>query len=108
MFCVPSVAAAECSDSDSCNSCMATALTTGVISVIVTALLVVGISMAVHITVYQYVHKPRLLHADYKLEPGGGDTTVYDVVDERVGTTLEMKRNKAYGVAKSRGNICAA
>ena len=37
-------------------------------------------------------------------ESGGGDAIVYDVVGERVGTTLEMKQNEAYGVAKSRDN----
>ena len=83
---------------------MVTTLTTGVISVITTALLVAGISMAVHITVHQCVYKPRFISADRKPESGDGDGTVYDVVDERVGTTLEMKQNEAYGVAKSRGN----
>ena len=53
---------------------MATALTTGVIGVIITALLVAGIAVAVHITVYQCVYKPRLIHsAGHKLEPGGDD-----------------------------------
>ena len=91
-------------DCDQCDSCIATALTTGVISVITTALLVAGISMAVHIIVYQCVYKPRFISADCKPESGGGDAIVYDVVDERVGTTLEMKQNEAYGVAKSRDN----
>ena len=35
----------------------------------------------------------------------GDDTTVYDVVNERVGTTLEMKENKAYGVTTARGTM---
>ena len=48
--------------------------------------------------------KPKFISADRKPESGDGDATVYDVVDERVGTTLEMKQNEAYGVAKSRGN----
>ena len=89
-----------------CDSCMATALTTGVISVIITAFLVVVISVAVHCTVYQCVYKvkPRFISADRKPESGGGDAIVYDVVDERVGKTLEMKQNEAYGVAKSRDN----
>ena len=60
--------------------------------------------MAVHIIVYQCVYKPRFISAGHKPESGGGDAIVYDVVDERVGTTLEMKQNEAYGVAKSRGN----
>ncbi len=83
---------------------MVTTLTTGVISVITTALLVAGISMAVHISIYQCVYKPRFISADRKPESGGGDATVYDVVDEKVGTTLEMEQNEAYGVAKSRDN----
>ena len=33
--------------------------------------------------------------------PGNDDVNVYDVVDERVGTTVEMKENEVYGVAKS-------
>ena len=35
-----------------CGSCMVTALTAGVVSVIITALLVSGISVAIHIVVY--------------------------------------------------------
>ena len=99
---VATVAAEHC---DQCDSCMATALTTGVISVIITALLVAGISVAVHVIVYQCVCKPRLIHAGHKLEPGGGDATLYDVVNEKLkgGITLEMKENESYGVAKSRG-----
>ena len=31
---------------------------------------------------------------------GGGDAIVYDVVDERVGTALEIKKNEAYGLAR--------
>ena len=48
--------------------------------------------------------KPRFISADHKPESGGGDAIVYDVADERVGTTLEMKQNEAYGVAKSEDN----
>ena len=33
---------------------------------------------------------------------GVGDAIVYDVVDERIGTALEMKQNEAYGIAKSK------
>ena len=33
---------------------------------------------------------------------GGGDAIVYDVIDERVGTELEMKQNEAYGLARSK------
>ena len=73
---------------------MATALTTGVISVITTALLVAGISMVVHVIVYQCVYKPRLTSAGCRNpKPGGDDCT--DVPDERVGGTLEMKENEA-------------
>ena len=36
-----------------------------------------------------------------KPESGSADATVYDVVDERVRTTLEMKENEAYGITKS-------
>ena len=57
--------------------------------------------MAVDITVYQCVCKPRYIHAGRKLEPAA----VYDVVNERVGTALEMKENEAYGMAKSRGTM---
>ena len=98
--------AADLEHYDQYDSCMATALTTGVISVIITALLVAGISVAVHFIVYQCVYKvkPRFISADCKPESGSGDAVVYDAVDERVGTTLEMKQNEAYGVTKSRGN----
>ena len=84
---------------------MATALTTGVISVIITALLVAGISVVIHITVYHCVYRPKLMSAGHQRpESGSADATVYDIVDERVRTTLEMKENETYGVAKSRGS----
>ena len=104
--CSVATVAADLEHCDQCDSCMATALTTGVISAINTALLVAVISVVVHFTVYECVYKvkPRFINTDGKPESRGGDATVYDVVDERVGTTLEMKQNEAYGVAKSRGN----
>ena len=60
------------------------------------ALLVAVISVAGHFIVYQCVYKvkPRFISADRKPESGGGDAIVYDVVDERVGTTLKMKQMK--------------
>ena len=91
-----------------CGSCTVTALTAGVVSVIITALLVSGISVAIHIVVYQCVYKPRLIQKSQAVVggaglrgdiTGGGDAIVYDVVDERVGTALEMKKNEAYGLA---------
>ena len=56
--CVATVAA-DLDHCDRCDSCMVTTLdlTTGVISVITTAPLVAGISMAFHITVYQCIYK---------------------------------------------------
>ena len=88
----------------SCNSI--TALTTGVVSVIITALLVSGVSVAIHIVVYQCVYKRRLKShavryiaggADLEGDiTGGVDNVVYDVVGKRVGTALEMKKNEAY------------
>ena len=57
----------------------------------------------IHITVYyQCVYKPRLISratgSTSRVEPARGDEAiVYDVVDERMGTTLEMKENEAYG-----------
>ena len=85
----------ECQDQF--DSSMATALTTGVISVITTALLVAGISIVVHVIVYQCVYKPRLTGVGcHRPKPGGDDYT--DVADERVETTLEMEENEAYSV----------
>ena len=56
----------------------------------------------IHIIVYQCVYKPRLASAGHqKPKSGSTDATVYDIVDKRVRTTLEMKENEAYGVAKS-------
>ena len=66
--------------------------------------------MAIHIVVYQcvYKYKPGLIQKSQAVVgsaglrediTGGGDAIVYDVVDERVGTALEMKKNEAYGLA---------
>ena len=102
------------SDSENqCGTCTVTALTAGVVSAVITALLVAGISVAIHIAVYQCLYKPRLRSStviqggtdqrDDVTGAGGGDAIiVYDVVDERVGTGLEMKQNKAYGLARSK------
>ena len=30
---------------------------------------------------------------------------MYDIIDERVGTTLEMKQNEAYGLTKQEATI---
>ena len=88
----------------SCANC--TVALTIIVTVVITALLVAGISVIIHIVVYQCVYKRRLTRlafggASQKVEGGDGDAIVYDVVDERVGTALEMKDNEAYGVAKS-------
>ena len=40
--------------------CTVPALTAGVVSTVITALLVAGISVAIHIAVYQCLYKPRL------------------------------------------------
>ena len=99
-----------------CDSCTATALTTSLISVIITAFLVTGISVIVHIAVYLCFYKPRLKSSatactcgactgqtDDVVGSGGSDAIVYDVVDERIGTAaLEMKENEAYSVGISR------
>ena len=97
-------------DKTLCDPCTVTALTVGVVSAVITALLVAGISMAIHIAVYQCLYKPRLRSStvtqggtDQRDDvTGGGDAIVYDVVDERVGTALEMKQNEAYGLARSK------
>ena len=105
-------------DAQVCVSvCTDTALTAGVVSAVVTALLVAVISVAIHIAVYQCLYKPRLRSSTVvqgstservditggseSSDAGGGDAVVYDVVDERVGSALEMKKNEAYGIAKS-------
>ena len=101
------------SDSENqCDTCTVIALTAGVVSAVITALLVAGISVAIHIAVYLCLYKPRLRSAvaqggtdqryDVTGAGGGGDAIVYDVVDERVGTALEMKQNEAYGLARSK------
>ena len=61
--------------------------------------------MAIHITAYQCVYKSRLTRcvigsASQKVEPGDGDASVYDVVDDSVGIALEIRINEAYGVTK--------
>ena len=70
-----------------------------------------GISFVIHIAVYQCFYKPRLRsftstavggesHDQREGVTGSEDGIVYDVVNESVGTTLEMKENKAYSVDK--------
>jgi hypothetical protein len=101
------------------SQCTAIATITGVISAIVTALLVAGICLTIHIAVYLCFYKPRLRsststavgghdESHYQREgvTGSGDAIVYEVVNERprVGAALEMtemKENEAYGVARS-------
>ena len=96
--------------------CTVTAITTGVISVIITALVVAGISFSIQISIYQCFYKPRLRSISATIvtatdgdhnqtEAGGGEAIVYEVVDERVGTTLEMKQNEAYCVNKTVGGL---
>ena len=74
---------------------------------VVTALVVAGISVAIHIAVYQCLYKPRLRSStvtqggtdqrDDVTGAGGGDGIVYDYIDESIG--CEMDRNEAYGDA---------
>ena len=88
------------------------AITTGVVSAIITALLVGGICL---IGVYQCLYKPRLRsstsiavgghdesHRQKEGVTGSGDAIVYDVVNERPGVAaaLEMKENEAYSINK--------
>ena len=95
------------------ESCRVTAVTVGVVIAVVTALLVVIISVAVHIAVYQCFYKPRLMRSSPVVQDGSsqtddvttagggvGDAIVYDVVNEREGTVLEMRQNEAYGLVK--------
>ncbi|MCG8622279.1 MAG: hypothetical protein MJE68_09830 [Proteobacteria bacterium] len=101
----------------STSQCIAIATTTGVVSAIITALLVAGICIAIHIAVYQCFYKPRLRyststavggheksHSQMEGVMGSGDAIVYDVVNERpghgVGTALEMRENEAYSINK--------
>ena len=98
--------------------CTVTAITTGVTSVIITALIVAGTSFAIQISIYQCFYKPRLRsisattvtvtggdHSQRENVTGSGDAIVYEVVDERVGTILEMKENEAYSVNKRVGGL---
>ena len=98
--------------------CTVTSITTGVISVIITALILASISFAIQISIYQCFYKPRLRsssattvtvtggdHSQREGVTGSGDAIVYKVVDERVGTTLEMKENEAYNVNKRVGGL---
>ena len=100
------------------SQCTVTVITTGAVSVIFTALLVAGISFTIHISVYQYFYKPKLMpitatairgesHNQITRDnvTGSGDGIVYVVADERVGTTLEMKENEAYSVDESVGGL---
>ena len=82
-----------------------------------TILLMLIISVVIHITVYQCVYKPKLRsftavavrdHNRSEREDntrGGDDTIVYDVVNERVGTAVEMKENEAYIVGGRVGGL---
>ena len=90
------------------KACTLTTLTVGVVSAVITALLVAGMSVVIHIAVYQCLYKPRLKSAvaqggTYQRGDvtGGGDAIVYDVIDERVGTGLKIKQSEAYGITKS-------
>ena len=100
------------------SQCAVTAITTGAVSVILTTLLVAGIAFAIHIAVYQCFYKPKLMlttatavgsesHNQIMRDDvtGSEDGIVYDVVDERVGTTLEMKENEAYSVDQRVGGL---
>ena len=99
----------------SMSQCTAIATTTGVVSAIIMALVVGGMCLAIHTTVYQYFYKPRLRsstsaavgghdesHSQREGVTRSGDAIVYDVVDERpgVGAVLEMRENEAYSVNK--------
>ena len=84
------------------------AQTAGVVSAIITGLLVASISVVIHITVYQCVYKPKLKSSAGVSGEGWtddvnrcGDAIVYDVVNERVETSLEMEHNEAYGLTRS-------
>ena len=88
---------------DQSDSCTATALTTGVISAITTALLVAAVSMAIHILInYQCIYKPKLMIRNASYCTSHDPDAMYDVVNERpghgVGAALEMRENEAYGV----------
>ena len=96
-----------------CESCTGTAvmITVGMVSAVVTALLVAVIPVVVHIAVYQCFYKPRLTRSspvvqdgpgqtDDVTTAGGGDAIVYDVIQEREETVLEMRQNEAYGLVK--------
>ena len=87
------------------ESCRVTAVTVGVVSAVVTGLLVAVISVAVHIAVYQYFYKPKLMRLSPVVQDGlgqTGDVVVYDVVREREVTVRdpEMRQNEAYGLVK--------
>ena len=79
-----------------------------------------GISFAIHIAVYQCFYKPRIRSSASTCTPicgkshchthnegitESGDAIVYDVVDERVDTTLEMRENEACSVNKGEGGL---
>ena len=83
---------------------------------VTTMLLMLIISVAIHITVYQCVYKPKLRSftavtgrdhdwSEKEDDTRGGDAIVYDVVDERVGTAVEMKENEAYSVGRRVGGL---
>ena len=93
--------AIECHDQG--DSCTATALTTGVVSAITTALLVAAVSIAIHILiVYQCIYKPKLMKQNASYCTSHNPDEMYDVVNERphheVGAVLEMRENEAYSV----------
>ena len=83
------------------------------VSAVVTAFLVAVISVSVHIAVYQCFYKPRLMRSSPVVQDGSdqtdnvttagggvGDAIVYDVVNEREGTVLEIRQNEVYGLVQ--------
>ena len=97
---------------ESSGQCTVMAVTICLVSVIITALLVAGISLAIHIAVYQCVYKSKLRslmatavtsvrgHNQRESINGQGDSVVYEIVDQRVGTMMEIKENEAYSVGE--------
>ena len=96
---------------ESICQCALIAITTGVISVVITAIIVAGIFFAIQISIHRCFYKPKLrsiLAATMTATDGDYnqmDAVVYEVIDENMGKTLEMKENEAYSIDERVGGL---
>ena len=64
------------------------------ISSLITALIVVSISVAIHVGVCF----SKKSHSN-EIRQQANESVVYEIVDDKIGTAMNMKENEAYGMA---------